>query len=241
MTDPGNTFRIASYNVRKALGTDRRRDPERIMSVIAGLKADIVILQEADLRLGARAAALPREAIAAHTGLVPVPLARSPVSLGWHGIAILARPDIRMLDVVHLDLPGLEPRGAAIVDFALAGSRLRVVGTHLGLLRRSRRRQVACLRERLEALPPCGTIIAGDLNEFSTSVGLGRLVPHFRIHTPGRTFHARRPFAALDRFATNEGLELLRTGVVHDPVTALASDHLPIWAEGRLLQGPSRG
>ncbi|SNR40138.1 endonuclease/exonuclease/phosphatase family protein [Puniceibacterium sediminis] len=235
MTEETADFRIASYNIRKALGTDRRRDPDRVMAVIAALKADIVIVQEADLRLGARKAALPGELIEAHTGLVPVPLARSHVSLGWHGIAVLTRPSISITDILTMDLPGLEPRGAVIVDLALSAGPLRVVGTHLGLLRRSRRAQVLHIRERLAELPPCPTILAGDLNEFSTSVGLGRLVPTFQIHTPGRTFHARRPFAALDRFATNDLVQLIDTGVMHDAMTALASDHLPIWAQGMLL------
>ncbi|MGY9049674.1 hypothetical protein P775_15145 [Puniceibacterium antarcticum] len=237
MSETKTDFRIASYNIRKAMGTDRRRDPDRVMSVISGLKADIVILQEADLRLGARKAALPRQLIEAHTGLVPVQLARSAVSLGWHGTAVLARPGIEVRNVVHLDLPGLEPRGAVIVDLQLEAGLLRVVGTHLGLLRRSRRQQVSHIRAALTALPRCATLLAGDLNEFSTSVGLGRLVPTFTIHTPGRTFHARHPFAALDRFATNDMVRLNSMGVVQDAVTALASDHLPIWAQGVLAPG----
>ncbi len=236
MSETSTDFRIASYNIRKALGTDRRRDPDRIMAVVAALKADVVILQEADLRLGARPAALPRDLIEAHTSLVPVHLARSPVSLGWHGIAILTRADIEVAGIFQLDLPGLEPRGAVIVDLALPTGELRVVGTHLGLLRSSRRKQVSHIRAQLAALPDRATILAGDLNEFSTSVGLGRLSPAFQIHAPGRTFHARRPFAALDRFATNDLVQLIRTGVMHDSLTALASDHLPIWADGHFTK-----
>ena len=42
------SLRIVSYNIRKAMGTDRRRDPERIMRIIRSLHADVVVLQEAD-------------------------------------------------------------------------------------------------------------------------------------------------------------------------------------------------
>ncbi|MGD9812262.1 MAG: endonuclease, partial [Sphingobium sp.] len=52
-------IRVASYNIRKAIGTDRRRSPERILAVLAEIDADVVILQEADRRFGPRVAALP--------------------------------------------------------------------------------------------------------------------------------------------------------------------------------------
>ena len=48
------TLRIATYNIRKCLGTDRRRDAQRTLRVIERLDADIVMLQEADMRLGHR-------------------------------------------------------------------------------------------------------------------------------------------------------------------------------------------
>ena len=39
---------------------DRRRDPERIMTVLRELHADVIALQEVDRRIGAREAVLPR-------------------------------------------------------------------------------------------------------------------------------------------------------------------------------------
>lgn len=53
------TIRVASYNIRKAIGTDRRRVPERVIEVLNELDADIIALQEADRRFGVRSAALP--------------------------------------------------------------------------------------------------------------------------------------------------------------------------------------
>ena len=57
MTDIDKGLRIASYNIRKAKGLDRRRDPGRILRVLNGLDADVIALQEADRRLGARPSA----------------------------------------------------------------------------------------------------------------------------------------------------------------------------------------
>ena len=87
-------LRIASYNMRKAMGTDRKRDPARILRVIQTLAADIVVLQEADMRLGPRPSALPMDQVTAQTGLIAVPVP-SEVSIGWHGNAVL-------LSLIHI-------------------------------------------------------------------------------------------------------------------------------------------
>lgn len=52
-------MRVASYNIRKAVGLDWRRDPDRIVDVLAEINADIIVLQEADRRVGTRAGVLP--------------------------------------------------------------------------------------------------------------------------------------------------------------------------------------
>ena len=52
-------IKVASYNIRKGIGTDRRRSPERILAVLAEIDADVVALQEADRRFGARAQVIP--------------------------------------------------------------------------------------------------------------------------------------------------------------------------------------
>lgn len=232
MTDqPGTQFRIASYNIRKALGTDRRRDPHRIMGIIAELAADIVILQEADLRLGARHSALPLHEIQTRTGMIAIPIADNEVSLGWHGNTILVRPSIQVTDLKKLNLPGIEPRGAVIADIAINGGALRVTAAHLGLLRSSRRRQLSALIQTLDALDGTPTLIAGDFNERSLRVGLGRLAHQFTIHAPGKTYHANVPLVALDRIALDQNLTSRGGGVFNTPIARRASDHLPIWMD----------
>lgn len=231
-------LRVASYNIRKALGTDRRRDPHRVLGVIAALKADIVVLQEADRRLGPRPSALPVQEIEAQTGMVPVPMATGGPSLGWHGNALLVRPGVTVTDLGRFNLPGLEPRGAVVADLVVRGAPLRVAGVHLGLLRSSRRRQLSSLIETLAARAPMPTLIAGDLNEWSLEIGLGRMARHFTIHAPGKSFHANLPLGALDRIALDDGLEPLATGILDTPTARRASDHLPIWMDLAVIARP---
>lgn len=221
-------IRIASYNMRKARGLDQRRMPERTLQVVNGLEADVVALQEADLRLGARHPAIPRNMIEAETDFELVEVSRNGISLGWHGNAILVRKGIKVRSVQRIDLAGLEPRGALRLDLDVAGG-ISVVAAHLGLRRRDRLVQLdaicAATNDSLH------TVIAGDFNEWSSHKGLAPLAARFDVHTPGRTFHSRRPMAALDKFAVSKGLSLQGAGVARDAVSRRASDHLPIWAD----------
>jgi endonuclease/exonuclease/phosphatase family metal-dependent hydrolase len=41
-------LRIASYNVHRAIGGDRRTDPQRILKVVRELDADVIALQEVE-------------------------------------------------------------------------------------------------------------------------------------------------------------------------------------------------
>ena len=234
MTDPHlrpGRLRLVSYNIRKALGTDRRRNPARICRVIAAMEADIVLLQEADLRLGARPTAIPLTELSQLGGLEPVDFGQSARSLGWHGNAMLVRRGIGLGALHRMVLPGFEPRGAIFADLDTPAGPLRVGGLHLGLLRGSRRQQLSHITDELDRMTPRPTVLGGDLNEWSERVGLGRLARRFTIHAPGRSFHARRPVAALDRIATGPGLVIEESGVWHEQPAPAASDHLPIWAD----------
>lgn len=220
------TLRLASYNIRKARGLDGRRDPGRVLDVINALDADVITLQEADRRLGDRPSAVPRNLIAQATDFDVVPLAANDVSLGWHGNAVLVRRGIAVKTASRIDLPGAEPRGAVSVTLE---NGFTIIGVHLGLLRQSRRRQ---LRAIVAGLGPSQKVaIIGDMNEWAVTRGFEALEEGFDLHSPGRSFHAARPIAALDRLALSHALTLSDAGVDESPLARMASDHLPIWAD----------
>lgn len=223
-------FRLASYNIRKCVGLDRRRKPERILEVLNGLEANVIALQEADRRLGDRPAALSAHLIETETDFRPIPVGRGP-SLGWHGNAILVHKGLGVSDISCLDLPGTEPRGALS---ATIGGTFRLTATHLGLRRSDRRRQAAVLATALSTRP-IPAVIAGDLNEWSPSRGLEPLAQELRVISPGRSFHTARPVAALDRMALSDGLNLTDAGVFETRQSRIASDHLPVWADLRVM------
>lgn len=233
---PSPRLRLASYNIRKCIGLDRRRDPARVLEVINDLGADIVALQEADRRFGPRPAALPRVLLEGHSDLVPLSFDATGVSLGWHGNAVLVRKGMQVTLSHPMALPGLEPRGAVLAELTFGDRSLRLVGVHLGLMRRHRRLQLAHIADDLAARAPMPTVILGDFNEWSPNGGLEALERQFTMHAPGRSFHAARPIAALDRIGLSNSVNLLDAGVVDQHHARRASDHLPVWADVSLTR-----
>lgn len=224
-------IKVASYNMRKGVGTDRLRRPERILDVLNEIDADVVALQEADKRFGAKESALPVEMIARCTHYVPVKLSPRDHGLGWHGNAILVRDGIEVTGHAHVDLPTLEPRGAVIADLKIAGAPLRVVGMHLDLSGLQRRRQARAIMDAVACREAMPCVLMGDLNEWTRTGGCLRdFAHHYRMAQTGPSFHARRPMARLDRIMVGNGLKVTSSGVHHSVKTRHASDHLPIWA-----------
>lgn len=222
-----HVLRLASYNLRKCVGLDRRRAPSRSLEVINSIGADIIALQEADRRLGKRPAALPREMIKSYSDFTALDLDETGVSLGWHGNAVLVRNGMQVGDIQRLTLPGLEPRGAVIAQIGP----VRLVAVHLGLIRHYRLEQMTAILAALAPLPDLPCVIAGDFNEWSPARGMEPLKTHFTVHAPGLSFHAARPVAALDRFAISKEVHLKAAGVIGTKQANRASDHLPVWAD----------
>lgn len=223
---------VATYNIHKSVGTDRKRDPGRTAAVIAEIGADILALQEADMRFGRRTGLLDLEALRRDLGLIRVPVAE-PIgeAHGHHGNLILVRNAI--VEVVHhLHLPGLEPRGAIVTDLEISGRPIRVVAAHFGLMPVSRLRQSRALLAKLATLAPRPTLLMGDLNEWRTGKwsSLSPLVPHFGTQMGARSFPARFPIAPLDRIMVTEHGFLTDLAAHQTVLSRVASDHLPLKA-----------
>jgi len=224
-------LRVATYNIRKCIGLDWRRRPDRILAVLDELEVDIVALQEVDKRFGARSSTLPESALE-EVGWSAAHFVRERESLGWRGNAIIYRNGVRLQTARSIELPALEPRGAAIADVTVAGRAVRVVGMHLGLTGRPRMRQVATIAREVETHPPRPTILMGDTNEWRALTGcLARFGHTHHVSPPLPTFHTSLPVAALDRIVTTRDLSIEACGVHASAAAKRASDHLPLWAK----------
>lgn len=242
MPDGGDTL-IASYNVHKGIGFDRRFDPARIISVIREMNADVIALQEASGRFGARASLLDLDRLEHECGLVPVPVSGMDCQHGWHGNLILIREGT-VTSARQLALPGVEPRGALVMDLTLKTGPLRIIAAHLGLLRNSRAKQVETLLGEAQAHDERPTLLMGDLNEWRLGrrSALNGLAPEFGpLHATLPSFPSRFPVLALDR-VLGKPHDLICGVELHDtPLARVASDHLPIKASIRLGEAVAPG
>lgn len=231
MAELHRTLRLASYNLHKCRGVTGPHAPERNLAVIAEMNPDVIALQEVDFRFGARREALPRALIEKMTGLVPAPfLGTGEHSLGWHGQTILLRPELAATAAIRrLPLPGLEPRGA----LALRLPGLTIVAVHLGLMRSSRRAQLARIIAQTARIGEAELVLTGDFNEWRDKRGLEALEP-LHVVAPGPSWPAPFPRLRYDRLAISQGISLNDSGVFMSPTARIASDHLPIWADLRL-------
>lgn len=224
-------LRFATYNIHKGVGTDRRRDPERIMAVLRETHADIIALQEADRRLGTREAVLSRALIDDSPWRV-APVAKRAQSMGWHGNAILVRRDLEIDECHALDLPTLEPRGAVCAVIGSGRRQMRVVGTHLDLSGLRRRDQVHALLGFVADHGDMPTVIMGDFNQWGQTTGAMRAFGDTWHHViPGPSYPSRAPIARLDRIVHCGRFHAGRSQVHHSALAAVASDHLPVWSD----------
>jgi endonuclease/exonuclease/phosphatase family metal-dependent hydrolase len=223
---------FASYNIHKAVGTDGKRDPARILAVLHEVDADVIALQECDRRFGERASVIER-ALLDDSHWRAMAVARRTSSMGWHGNALLVRRAFEHLEAHPVELPTLEPRGAVRGDFAVDGTRVRALGMHLDLSGLRRREQVrAILRHVDGCVHGCPAVLLGDFNQW----GVGGAMREFeqggwQTLAPGRSFPSRQPVAQLDRIVVSSEWRVVGTGVHHSALAAIASDHLPVWAK----------
>ena len=240
---------LATYNVRRCLGTDRRYAPERIAEVIGECDADIVALQEVDVgRL--RSGGLDQAGVIAEKlGYASHFHPALRIAEEQYGDALLTRCRSRLVKAGLLPGPRnlwpLEPRGALWIEVMVGNARLQVITTHLGLGRRERRAQAtALLGADWLALCRPPYVIAGDLN----SLPGGQVYRRFaaRMHDahsagaqgkPAPTFPSRRPLLRIDHVFVSDDIEVAGAAVIRSPLAAVASDHLPLVTRLRIATG----
>ncbi|EAU39915.1 hypothetical protein FP2506_17604 [Fulvimarina pelagi HTCC2506] len=233
-------MRFVTYNIHSCLGTDRRRDPDRIGAVISDLRADVVALQEVDVGRARSGFVDQAQRIAEKTGLHHYFFAPVEECGERYGIAFLTRSAATLMKAALLPglqtYPNLEPRGALLVQLESEAGVMNVVNTHLGLRSRERLTQAAALlaSEWLADLS-APFVLLGDFNAVSGSKAHSLLTASLddARRFGGRsglrpTFPSRFPILALDHCFFRGDLKVRSAYVVRSPLVRRASDHLPL-------------
>ena len=225
-------FTVASYNIHRGAGLDRRVNIVRIADVLKEIDADLVGVQEV-LRPQA-------DELAERLGMQ---LAMGPTTKmnGLpYGNAVLTRLPIQGHQTFDLSWAKREPRGGIRLDLTMNDALLHVFNVHFGLKVRERAEQVRTLvREHILHQDLTGPrIVIGDLNEWFPGA-VGRLLRR-ELHGPRirRTHPAPLPLFPLDRIYWDRHLESDGFRVHRSQLARVASDHLPVVA--RLRMGEPR-
>lgn len=228
----GRSFAVASYNIHRCVGLDRRRDAARIAAVIRKLDCDAVGLQEVDSRAGPHADSMQLEYLAGATGMEAI---SGPTILrhdGDYGNALLTCRPVLAVRRHDFSFAAHEPRGALDVDLDIDGKKVRMIVTHLGLRPAERRYQVKLLLSLLHPAEHGQTVVAlGDINEW-LPVGRPLRWLHDLLGSPPsqRTFPTWLPIFALDRVWVRPRKSLMDLRAQGGPLARRASDHYPLKA-----------
>jgi endonuclease/exonuclease/phosphatase family metal-dependent hydrolase len=238
-------IRVASYNIHKCRGLDRRTDPERIAKIIAELDADVVALQEIlDVRDGRPEFDQARR-ITADLSAYRHCFGENRVLYGGrYGNMTLSRFPVQVCRNYDLTWRHRERRGCLRTDLLLPGNALlHLFNVHLGTSFVERRQQARMLMsdEMLSKKQWAGPrIVVGDFNEWTRGLASRLMGEIFEAAKPttflrqGRTYPGVFPVLHLDHFYYEKHL-LLRSFRVHRTRRSLAaSDHLPLVAEFEL-------
>jgi endonuclease/exonuclease/phosphatase family metal-dependent hydrolase len=232
-------LRVATYNIHRCRGLDRRVRPERIAAVLATIDPDIVALQEVVGPGVAGPGHAERLGAALGMGWVLAPtreLRRHPF-----GNAVLSRFPIRDHAQHDLSWKTCEPRGSQRVTIDLgAGRTVHVYNVHLGTALLERRYQAARLSTWIHSRRGAPKIVLGDFNEWSRNLATGVLAEHLKsIDLYGhlkrrRTYPGFFPVLHLDHIYFGGDIEVRRIELPRTRLAMVASDHLPLVADVRI-------
>jgi endonuclease/exonuclease/phosphatase family metal-dependent hydrolase len=229
------SVRVVTYNIHACVGVDRRYEPARIAAVLREIDADIVCLQEVDVRRGTRLHGDQAAYLAEATGLQVILGAGPRNHRGRFANAILTRFPVTAARAIDLAVSDYEPRAALDAELMIGDRVLRVLATHFGLHAGERRLQANRLIAALDEPFTPGhraaraVLLVGDLNEWrGRSGGIRDLDRCLGPSATPRTFPSWMPVLPLDRIYADGPAVLRDVHVYRSPLARLASDHLPL-------------
>jgi endonuclease/exonuclease/phosphatase family metal-dependent hydrolase len=252
MTESSSAFRIATYNIHKCRGMDRRILPARIIAVLREVDADILCLQEV---VNAPETPSPANGLGAaeeastfdQAGEIARAMpdyasafgANRALHGGTYGNMTLTRLPLRAWRNHDISRQRREKRGVLETEILIGGTTMHVFNLHLGTGHMERRFQAKrllgpAILSHLEFKGP--RLVIGDLNEWTRGLTTRLLCKSFQTFRPRhaarfpRTYPGILPLLSLDHCYYEPPLALEETRLWRTRTALLASDHLPLIA-----------
>lgn len=242
-------IRIMTYNVHSCIGMDSKIDPERIARVIAQHQPDIVALQEVDVGKTRTGGIDQAHRIAQYLEMDFHFHPNIRIEEELYGDAILTHLPMKLVKAGPLpglaSRPNLETRGAIWVRIQVDDKEIQCINTHLGLFPKERRNQAKALLSsewlgHSECHDP--VILCGDFNAPPNSP-VCRLLQSRLMDVqlgiagqkPQKTFFTRYPMVRIDHIFATPDIGVVSFDVLTNALSQVASDHLPLTAEIRIM------
>lgn len=230
-------LRIATYNIHKCVGIDRRRSVDRIARVIRQIDPDVIALQEVvSDRSGRDGDSDQAAALADRLGMTVLmgPAIEEPEFA--YGNIILTRLAVADSETFGITFHHREPRAIQRVDIELEGGLLHFYNTHLSTSYSERCHQTRHLVQTdiLEASHPRHPqVLVGDFNDWFPGTPSRLLGDHLFEATRHirPTYPSVAPLLKLDRIYVNHHVRARRVWAHTTALARVASDHVPIVAQ----------
>ncbi|HTK37470.1 MAG TPA: endonuclease/exonuclease/phosphatase family protein [Pyrinomonadaceae bacterium] len=235
-----NSIRIATYNIHKCVGLDRKFSPERIVDVLREIDADVIALQEVLCHFRPTKREHQAEFIAAELDMDFRLGENRQIRGGDYGNATLTRFNIDGSANYDITVKKYEARGCLWTNIGIGESSLQFFNVHMGTSFFERRKQVQRLLDEHifdSHNVPKNRLIAGDFNEWTSGLTTRLFKANFnsidaRIHLgKNRTYPGIVPLVHLDHVYFDPNITLMNAFLHRSKAALIASDHLPVVAD----------
>jgi endonuclease/exonuclease/phosphatase family metal-dependent hydrolase len=243
-----DALRIVTYNVHSCIGLDNKLSMSRIFRLLKQIDADVVALQELDVRQARSDHVDQAEELARRLEMSCHFHPAMATSFERYGDAILSRLPMSIVKAACLppldSRPTREPRGAIWVRVDVNGCEVQILNTHLGLSRKEHSHQVQALLGpdwlgHSDCKDP--VVLCGDFNFGPRSMPYRLLQARMRDaqkmspgHRVRNTWSSRYPLLRIDHVFVSQGIEIVSAKIPSNQLSRVASDHLPLVVDLRL-------
>lgn len=239
-------LKIATYNIHRCIGLDRRFKPDRMVEIFNDIDADIVLMQEVDEGAPRSNKLNLAKEIAQACGYKYYVLGHNvTLKTGNYGNATLSKFPIVSEKNINLTIGDKKRRGCQHTTIKVNNKiKFDIFNLHLGLSAKERQKQAGMVLhskqfKKLKTKENC--LIAGDFNDWR-SLLRALFIEGFNFECATdssklwgesalKTFPSFAPRGGLDRVYYKGKMELIKAQVYNKSITLVASDHLPVVVE----------